>query len=369
VPSVHIHYPGDGGCQYHRLLCPARFLTPLFGKEGWDITLGPGLPRGHDVYLYHGLCTDPGTLLDIGRIRHDGKTFVWSVDDDWLSIPDWNPAHPGLPGWAMYQLMKGTADYVLTSTPALWSTFTGADAYPVENRRNYPRVLCAPNLMDLHGFPDPPPVVTDPDGKNPRFDLPPSRVPVKVVWSGGPTHKGDTAVLDDVLCRVLEKFGMGRVTVVFVGQQPPPKLLKNFTNRGLVHQPGTHFAGYQSLINSVHPDIYLCPLAPIEFNRSKSAIRVFEGWALRAAPVATDWGEYAVVRNGVDGRLVAPGDDEGWFSALDRLIRDPGERVRLAVNGYCRVTHEFNWQNPRCLAPWVAAFNTITGASVPVPTE
>lgn len=40
-----------------------------------------------------------------------------------------------------------------------------------------------------------------------------------------------------------------------------------------------------------------------------------------------------ILRPGLDGLLVEPGDVPGFAAALDRLITDPAERARMSTNG------------------------------------
>ena len=47
--------------------------------------------------------------------------------------------------------------------------------------------------------------------------------------------------------------------------------------------------------------------------------------------------------DGREGLLVPPKDDEALANAIDRLIRDPGLRERLAANGAERV-QRFRWE-------------------------
>jgi hypothetical protein len=116
-------------------------------------------------------------------------------------------------------------------------------------------------------------------------------------------------------------------------------------------------------VNSLQPQIWLAPLAEIPFNLAKSNLRVMEGWAMNAAVVATNWGEYSCIKSGEDGRLCS--DPDQWFEALTRLVSDHEYRCQMAYSGRQRAESECDWNNPNCLVPWVKAFSAIMGVDRP----
>jgi len=343
-------YPYDGGCSFHRLLQPARFCGPKFRELGWDIRVGAAITHEADVLFWHGL-VDESTIISVlvalTRAKAEGKKFVWSVDDDWLTVPTWNPAHPGPVSMAIYHILREMSDYIIVSTPYLASTFASVSH----------KVLIAPNLIDLSVFPRPE-LKEDDKGVYPIQH--PPKGPVHVVWSGGVTHQEDLTVMVDALSRLLDKYGRERCVVTFNGMPPPPKLMTKYLHRGMFHQPIVPFAVYQMTLNSIRPHVYLAPQSEVPFNLSKSNLRIMEGWALCAAPVASEWGEYACIENGKDGRLVS-NDPDQWYSALQRLVTDHETRIQMALRGYCRVDAKYNWQREECRLPWYKTFATIFG--------
>ena len=342
MARFYFNYHADGGCAYHRLLMPARHCREDVKRYGIELLCGEGFPEGHDVYFFHGL-PNVGALLVFQKLKRKGAKFVWSLDDDWTTLPDWNPAKPPEEGLACYDILKGVADWIICSTRHLSSTFNDV----------WRKVLVAPNLLDVSAFP---PVDYTEDGDGNRSYQFNFKLPIRLVWTGGETHKEDVKVLTEPLSRILEKY-RGKAVVIYQGMPPPAELLTQYLHKGLFHQPGVPFASYQSLINSVQADVYLAPLAKVEFNLSKSNLRVMEAWALASCPVATPWGEYNCVKPGVDGRLAD--DPEEWYSVLSRLVADHEYRLGLVANGRDRLEAEYNWGNPKCRAPWVEAYKLI----------
>lgn len=322
-------------------------------ERGVDLVCGQGLPDGHDVYVVNGL--PPAQMVyDIANLRRKGATFVWSVDDDWLSIPEWNPANPGEGGLVTYEIMSRLAHHIVVSTQHLASTFSDKSVY----------VHTCPNLIDLAKFPVPP--YAEADGR--RFMSLRPKSPVKVIWSGSHTHSKDVEVITDVLDEFCAKHVPYKAEVVFFGMAPPAKLVTKYLHKGLWHEPTKPLANYQSVLNSIvcdlnsgepFPAVYLAPLAEVPFNLSKSNLRIMEAWGLCAVPVATDWGEYGCIDNGVDGRLVT--DPGQWLSALNRLVTDHELRVQMASYGRMRVEQTMAWHVDKCREAWVKMFCDVAG--------
>lgn len=347
--KVFINYPGDSGCAYHRSLLPVRYCRDEMAERGVELLCGAGLPDGFDVYVLNGL-PPAQVVYDLTNHKRKGARIVWSVDDDWLSIPEWNPANPGEGGLVTYELMCSVADHIVVSTKYLASTFVG-----FQRGHDRTRVHVCPNLIDLGRFPVPP--YAEEDGVR-YMNLRP-KVPVRVVWSGSHTHSKDVEEIEEPLDAFCAKFLPSRAELVFMGMPPPPRLLTKYLHRGLFHEPTKPLASYQSVLNSIDSHVYLAPLAKVPFNLSKSNLRIMEAWGLCAAPVATDWGEYACIDNGVDGRLVDSPDQ--WLSALTRLVTDHEHRVQMASHGRMRVEQTMSWHVEEARRPWVETYCKIAG--------
>lgn len=341
---IFLNYPSDSACGFHRFLMPARYCAPAFAAAGHTIEIGSGLPdhKKHAIYGIHGLpYVDCRALLL--RHRRLGGKFLWSLDDDMLHVPDWNPAKPDEDGLDTHAFLTEIADWILCSTQHLADTFKGTAGER--------KTLVAPNLLNLEAFP---PAKTDWS-----FEL-----PLRILWAGGHTHKKDVEVMEEAIATVIDQLGPQACQVVFFGQMPPPRLLKDYLRRGVSFIPPVPFAQYQNTLNSIQPQIVLAPLADVPFNYSKSNLRIIEAWGLSAAPVASAVGEYeAAITHGSNGRIVATGPS--WSSAIKRLATDHQYRAEMAATGRMKVEREYDWNRPECRKPWLKAFATIFGIDVP----
>lgn len=338
MKTVHLETVTDGGCPYNRQILPARHCAADLAARGVRISAGMYHPPDAAVIGMHGLPV-PGAERRIMQFKRNGGKFLWSLDDDHPAIPPWNPSHMNEEAQNSWHLAKLLADFILVSTPALADTFGGD-----------PRVLVTPNLVDLAEFPA----------------IPANRVvelPVRVCWVGSYTHRGDVEVMEAAVSAILKRFDRREVAVVWMGQPPPNDLMRDWLNRGLSYQPGVPFSTYHRTLGSLKPDVYLCPLAEVDFNLSKSNLRIMEAWTLGAVPVASPVGEYCEIRHGIDGLLADT--TEKWVAAVSRLVTDHQFRLSLALSGRKRVETDYNWLRPECRVPWVESFVRMTENEVP----
>lgn len=332
-------YNADEGCRFHRLLQPARFVGAEPEFAGRVVCDKFPDRRPGDAVVVHGGFMERSLPVWVGEAVHEGGKFVWSIDDDFKSIPDWNPYKPKPEAWWGYHFPARAADAVLCSTESLADTFRG---------KVFGDVFVAPNLHDLTLYPTPEP--------------PKNTGVVTIVWAGSPTHRRDVEVVEKAVDHVLTKYSR-RAEFIFIGGPPPDGLMQRWLHRGLDVLDGQPLALYPQVLTAARPHVFLAPMFPCDFNRSKSNLRVLDGWALSSAVVASPFGEYACVRDGLDG-LVAGSPDE-WVDALDALVRNDGLRERLGAAGRKRAEAEYDWNNPACRGPWRAFYRAVLGDATP----
>jgi SAM-dependent methyltransferase len=83
---------------------------------------------------------------------------------------------------------------------------------------------------------------------------------------------------------------------------------------------------------SIDADVWLCPLRPTPFNRTRSHIKALEGMALGIPVVASDLEPYRdLVEDGVTGFLVRT--QAQWTDRLELLAADPALRTQMGEAG------------------------------------
>jgi len=345
MTSIHFHYAVDGGCSFHRALQPVRFCHDDLIEQGIQLSVGQSLRDDVDWLVFHSLPGNSATLHEVLRLKRKGVKLCWSLDDDLAAIPDWNPAKIGEDGMVVFDIMALAADAVIVSVPELGRVLW--------ERHDYcePVFIC-PNLLDLSTFPESPF-----DGAS--FADTTVQWPIRVVWAGSQTHKGDIAAIEDALIRLVDKHGPKTVSVVFAGSLPPPDLMRKHLHLGVMTCPQVPFNQYRRFANTLDPQIWLAPLADVPFNLSKSHLRVMEGWALGGCVVASAIGEYNRIRDGFDGFLCSTSDQ--WFATLDRLVMDHQSRIQVAADGRRRAVVECDWRRIENRKPWIDALKALSG--------
>lgn len=128
--------------------------------------------------------------------------------------------------------------------------------------------------------------------------------------------------------------------LVVVGQGDPSKYQRFLEQNGVAD---TIFAGYveQHMLPRYYAscDVFCAPST----GRESFGLILLEALATGKPVVAgANAGYSAVIRNGIDGLLVEPKDDQGLALAIVRVLADTELRERLRVNGLERVK-QFSW--------------------------
>jgi glycosyltransferase involved in cell wall biosynthesis len=271
----------------------------LWPDRGGDGHIGRRELLSSDVVLIS-RCYDAASRKLLREARDHGVGIVWDVDDDIRNAP---PAK----GWprsvqGRQQVFRDTlsiarlADVVITSTNVLRELYEGAGVEHIEVVENYL----------LHG------TVNRRTRKHAGF---------VIGWVAGIEHETDARALKipDTLARIQAELGDVHVECFGVdlalGSRYTHALRVPF-----VELPA-RMAGW---------DIGLAPIAETRFNVARSNIKVKEYAASRVPWLASSRGPYANLGEKQGGRLV---DDDGWYEAIDTLVRDRRARKRLARAG------------------------------------
>ncbi len=332
----HVHQlcHSQDACILNRMLLPARYLgDQLLKDDNIHVTCNDALPSGSefDVSVYHG--SFPGFEKIIGiatRWQINGRAFCWSVDDDYHCIPSWNPVQLSESMQTVALWTARSANHILCSTRPLAATFSPR-----------PNVYVAPNLIEPQRY--------TPDERSSPI--------IRVMFAGSNTHVGDLEQMVEVVTDTLSKYD--HVEFVFFGCHHK-EIRRRHLYDGVIEWPHSPMKDYWGVLQSMSPDIWVCPLVDCRFSESKSNLKVLEGFALKAAVIASDVHPYRdTIESGQNGVLVDPENPQEWTEALALLIEDASLRKRMAAAGRDTVEQRYNWQRAECRQPWVDYFRAL----------
>jgi glycosyltransferase involved in cell wall biosynthesis len=291
-----------GGSSY-RLFSPLQAME----RRGHEI-LWPDLSTGligrrellsSDVVLVF-RCHDAATRKLLREARDHGVGIVWDVDDDMRHTP-WDKSTT----WdirARKQIYHDSvnaarlADVVITSTDVLQALYASAGIEHIEVIENYL----------LHG----------------KWKRQPRKHAGLVIgWVGGYEHVGDARAL--AIAKTLTRIQLEHPNVHVECFGVDLGLVSRYSHTRTVPFP-------ELPARMADWDIGLALIAETTFNAARSNIKVKEYAASCVPWLASSRGPYANLGEKQGGRLVA---DDGWYEALDALVRDGRARKRLARAG------------------------------------
>lgn len=329
MPSIFLHLPDPSQpFAYYRALLPIRYLEKQLLGEGIRLVSGPLLTDyRHDAYVIHREVTSPEVFAYLLDRKLYGAKVIWSIDDDFLSVPESNPAAGSYAGHqerVRINAMMEAANFIWCSTPHLATKVPGLKARTV------------PNLVDMDGW---------------EAVRPVSPSPHHVLWWGGTnTHHEDLMVVREPLRRLMETHG-DKVSLRFFGYCPAEFMAAYYPHR-LRFSKWVDLSTYVGTLYHDRPQTFLCPLADNEFNRSKSRIRVYDGIKAAAAVVASPVGEYAN-----DSLAWTAPDSETWLHHLRSLVDDESLRVAMAdTQRAALMSGPHTWQSEAAREIWLNAF-------------
>ena len=219
-------------------------------------------------------------------------------DDDFTAVPPESPDYPKVGG------LRGQRIHALTVRAAkLARVFSTTNDVLAQKYRaqGVERIMVIPNTVAS-------------DVPRPRS----RHAGVVIGWVGGVDHAGDAARLGiaEALGRVISLHDDVRVECIGVDLR--------LSNR-YRHDDFVPFRDLPARIGGF--DIGIAPLLDTPGNRARSDIKVKEYAASGVPWLASPVGPSLALGEDQGGRLVP---DDGWFEALDRLLRKTRERKRLA---------------------------------------
>jgi hypothetical protein len=286
--------------------------------------------------------------------------IVLDTDDDLFTISPLNNAYDG---W-------GPDDVVLPDGKKLWMTGEGTfDKF--RNRRNLisyeealevadvvttttlrlkekldkrnDQVVVFPNSLKASDWPELP---KNTDGK------------VRIVWAGGSSHYEDLIEIQAPLKAIMDKYKHVELHIVghhFSG------FTKTLPQDQVKVWDWINCDGHSWRLAGIRPDIGLAPLQDKVFNHAKSCIKWYEYSMLGIPTIAGNVPPYSdEIQHGVNGFLANP---DTFYDELEKLIKDPGLRVKIGDNAKRWVMEHRDIKNTA--REWVEFMYAVAGKPMP----
>jgi len=350
--------------EVYRVLIPAKYLGRLEGVEVLTTYAEkhPKFPQSGvknsdlqwaDVIIFQRPATELVlNLIKIIKKNHPEKKILLDYDDDYYSVPNWNPGYTFIrinERW--WPEFPDLVDGIIASTEPLAEVFRSKTKTPV---------CVIPNGFDFEEFdaaePLPDLVVENPGFnakenkayRNYTLSLSEFRTVMEgkklVTWAGSRFHFMDLDWIAADIKKVIKE--RNDVNFMFVSYLQANVLRDTPPNR--IYSTGgmSPVARFYSLLKALRSDIMLAPLDPCQFNRSKSNLKILEAMALQAFPVCSAWDCYEddldpdLNDDTTHGLLV--GYEKGdWYRAINESLEkvcDPS--FQKTNDAYVRATHD-----------------------------
>ena len=269
------HHVGDlSGCGTIRVVIPSMILNNYYSElyqfeSMYDNRYQPypGAYRDCSYVTFQ----RSATPQQLGMIKHfkasnPGKRVIYEIDDNLLSIPEWNFASKFYTAniKSIEEIMR-TVDGIVCSTEELarfLSKYNG-------------NISVSPNCLPKFIWGEPTP--KQPSDKKEK---------VRIMYAGSHNHfeqNGDRGDFDKTLIDYVKKT-IDEYQWIFVGGMPHSlkgdDRIENYFWRPVIEYPG--------FLKSLRPDIFLAPLDRNYFNECKSNIKALEAAALGVPLIATN---------------------------------------------------------------------------------
>jgi glycosyltransferase involved in cell wall biosynthesis len=293
IPSVlGVSYDASASA-YYRLAVPLRTLHAIYkAHTSWVSAQDDRIfaAQYYDLVVLSRVSTRQidQARRTISLLHQHGTRVLLDYDDDFLSIPEWNPFRLSIEAQDSIRDLMGIADGVLVTNQALAQRYT-----PYAKR-----VQVLPNFIESDSWPD----TRKPNDK------------LRIGLYGSASHHEDWRQVAEPLRRIMDRYAD---QVELCVSDPVPEYLQGIP---MTVQPWIQLSRYPMLLNQV--DIGLCPLQDDTFNRGKSPVKALE-YGLAGAAVVASPTQYREI---VAGRGTVARTDEEWYAGIEKYILSPDRR-------------------------------------------
>lgn len=341
-----------GGIGYYRIINPSRMIkgheVTVMGKEIGKV--GESLEKKwsrifkeYDV-VWTTYFSNPqeASAMYYHRDKY-GKKVIIDLDDNYLDPPEthhlYDKLKPEKKDRAYISTILAFADIITVSTEPLKQRLLAhfASVSRTTGTKDIEKkIVVLPNMNFKEDW---------------QFKTAPKNDDKIVIgYSGSNSHNDDLAMFLPHLGKIMDKYKNVYFECIGSIDLKHIHLFNSFSKNAMERSdllPSTkYFKLYPEHLAQQKWDIGVAPLVDTVFTRSKSHIKYLEysvykipTIASRVYPYHVPIMEKEIISNDETGLLVKPSE---WFNALEELILNKEERIRLGENAHRHVTE--NWQ-------------------------
>jgi glycosyltransferase involved in cell wall biosynthesis len=354
--------------EFYRVSIPAKYLSRI---DGVEVKFGyaekhakvenSGIKFSEvewaDVVIFQRPATEiVYKLVEIIKKKNPNKKILLDYDDDYYSVPKWNPGYPFIKmNERWWPKFPSAVDGVIVSTEPLAEVYRSKTDKPVK---------VIPNGFDFEMFDNANPL-DECMVQNPGYDKKTNKAFANytlslqefntvmegkrlVTWAGSRFHYVDIDwIAEDVKKIVKEKNDVNFMFVSYL----QANILKDVAPNRIYSTSGTSpVSRFYGLLKSFRSDVMLAPLDPCKFNSSKSNLKIMEIMALKSFPVCSDWcpyeGDLDPDLNEDETHGILVGYEKGdWYRAINLALEKTSDRSYVSAyqtvnDAYNRSTHD-----------------------------
>jgi len=307
-------------------------------------------------------------MIDFIHKNYPKIPVVCDYDDDYFSVPRWNPGYPHLKMFEKYwRKIVEKMDGAICSTEPLSDMIR-------KHSKKTDEIVTIGNGFDFEAFDTltpvegPPMIAPSPEHTDkiiPLYNLEVSQFneltknKTVCAWAGSKFHYVDLDWIPESIRKVSEETD--DIVFLFIGYMQGNLVKASKINHMFLSKGAPGVLNFYRMLMGLNIDIMLAPLDPNTFNRSKSNLKLVESMALGAYPICSAWDPYELdledddeEMDQVHGRLVDYQPYE-WARAImevsDKIKNaEYKKKYRSENNAYLRCTHDAELRTEKYLA-------------------
>lgn len=161
--------------------------------------------------------------------------------------------------------------------------------------------------------------------------------PLKVVWQGSPSHYQDWYVIKEPLNALLREYNF----TLYMAGSNYMGIFDQDVQKNVIPLPWVSFDAHSYRMMALQPDIALVPLADMDFNYYKSAIKFYEMSAMGVPSVVSNVTPYKqVIQHGKNA--MAYNNPDEFYTGFKKLLGNKGLRSNIGNAAYQYVLENKN---------------------------